>query len=264
MSRKLCLILICFFCWLLIANAQTIQSVTNLESSSITYHPENSQINYLDNVYFEQSLFWRKRYNKQSLEKDSYFFNSLYLKDSVLGVKYFGFDFNFMHEPFDNSRMNYFRKWNCIRLGFSLSAEHNPFEIFHPINEIYEYLNANIYLKYYHIPKSSRGDKTTKYKKWAWGFFIEAEYFGRIYADLHIKPFNYLWLHVRYRKELYDDKYAALIFEWELNPYGYENCKVESSKDIYHGITLFAGPEYNLYRKTYMLNFGISMKFRNH
>jgi hypothetical protein len=239
-------------------------STTYFETSTIGIDPTSKKLNYLDNINFDHSFFWRRRYNKEKFEKDSYFFHSLYLKDSVAGVKLIGFDFNFMHEPFEKNRMNVFRKWNIIRAGLSLSVERNPFNPYLPLERSYEYINASVYVKYYHIPKASRGDKTTKYRRWAWGFWLEAEYFGRFFGDLHIKTGNYLWVHARFRQELNKVQYAALIFEWELNKYAYEKCRVQSTKDTYNGVTFLAGLEYNMNIQTYMLNVGLNMRFRNH
>ncbi len=238
-----------------------IRSITNFESSTVTYNME--KYNYLDNINFEQSLFWRRRYNSDGQNHDSYFTNSIYFKDSVVGIKYFGFDMNFMHEKFDNLRMNEFRMWNCIRLGFALSTEINPFEEEVNPNQVYNYLNGNIYVKYYHIRKSARGDKTTKHRRGTWGFYLNYDYFGRIDADLHIKPFSYLWVHTRYRKDL-NNSYVGMIFGYELNPYGFENCLGESTRDTYNGVLVFAGPEYNLTTKSLSLNIGIKLDFRNH
>lgn len=243
--------------------AQTIRSVTDLETSAINFNPKTSQFNYLAPIRFEEKLFWRKRYNKENQEKDSYYYHSIYFKDSVIGLKYFGFEFNFLHEQFDKTWLNVFRKWNSIRMGFSLSVEYKPFKTLYPINQSYEYLNAELYLKYYHIPKSTRGDRTTKYTRGAWGFLVNLEYFGRIVIDFKAKPFSYVWLHARYKKD-FDEKYVSFLVEFEINSRGYDVRKVESTKDLYNGITLFLGPEYNLDNQNYALNLGLKMDFRNH
>ena len=120
-----------------LSQAQNVRSVTDAEAVSSI----DNFIN-IGSSNFEQSLFWRTRYNKEGKERDSYIFHSLYFRDSVVGLKYFGFEFNLMHEAFEKSvRLNKFRKWNIIRLGGALSAEHNFWREYYPIEDAFEYFN---------------------------------------------------------------------------------------------------------------------------
>lgn len=241
------------------AYSQTIRSVTSLESSTGI-----AQFIYLDNTYFEQSLLWRKRYNNDHREKDSYIFHSLYFRDSIMGVKYFGYEFNLLHEAFDDNRtLNLFRKWNIIRLGGALSIERNLWHSPVP-DEYFEYMNANFYIRYYHISKSSRGDRTTKHRRGDYGFFVEGDYKERIYADMHYKPFPYTIIHLRYKRNAHKEERAGIFFEFELNEHGYDKTQVESTKDLYNGITIILGTEHNLTQNYTTLNLGFNMDFRNH
>ncbi len=266
MFRK-SLFYILFFCFfnLQYAVSQKIKSSTNFESSTISYNTQKSSYHYFQNINFEQTLFYRKTYNKYNKETDSYYYNSLYFKDSIIGAKLTGYEFNLMHDRFEDSRfLNNFRRWNILRFGSFLGIEYNPFKGFLPLENSFEYINAGISIRYYHIRKSARGDKTTKYRKGEWGFLTEGEFNGRVYFDLYVKPFAYLWIHSRYRKELYKNtKYYALIFEFELNEHGYDKSQAQSNKDFYYGTTLFCGPEYNSYNYSWSFNIGIKMDYRN-
>ena len=246
------------------ALAQNVRSITQLENAFVSHYPDADEYLFFGDLNFEQSLMYRKRYNSSGKGTDSYYFNSLYFKDSIAGFKYLGYEFNLMHDPFEDSRiLNVFRKWNIIRLGGALSVEYNPHNAFP--DDYFDYLNANIYIRYFHIKKSARGDKTTKHTRGSWGFLANGEFKGRFSFDLQYKPFAYLWLHGRYKKDMVqnDQKYAFL-FEFELNKYGYKKNRTESSKDIYNGLTLYFGPEINITHNSYSINLGLKMDFRNH
>jgi len=237
--------------------AQNFRSVTNLETSTNV-----DRFIHLDNSNFDQSFFWRKRYNTSGQQKDSYYFNSLYLRDSVGGIRFLGYEFNLMHEPFeDNIRLNIFRKWNIIRIGGALSLEYSPY---YPIDDAFDYFNANLYIKYYHIKKASRGDKTTQYTQGSWGFLLEGEFKGRVLADFYFKTFPFTIIHLRYKKYLHNIRRYGIIFEFELNENGYKRTNTQSSRDIYNGITFLLGSEYNSTLEYFTLNFGFKMDFRNH
>ncbi|MBN2667950.1 MAG: hypothetical protein JXR60_01870 [Bacteroidales bacterium] len=241
--------------------AQTVRSKTYLDASTLAYRSD--KINYFQYLTFEETFLWRRRYNREGLEKDSYFFHSVYTQDSAVGAKLIGFEFNFLHERFDKNRWNHFRDWNKIRMGMALSFEYIPFEPLLPVEDIYQYVNANIYLKFLHICQSCRGDKTTKFRRMSWGFLINVEYFGRVHAELSIKPLKYVWITGRFRKTLHD-RYYGLFFELELNHHGYDVSRLESTKDIYNGVTVFAGVDYNETRSFFAFNLGLKMDFRNH
>jgi len=251
--------------------AQTIRSETYIEGSPVSYYsntdPENikpNKVSFLDELNFEEKLYWRKRYDKEGQEKDSYWFHSVYLKDSMLGAKLIGIDFNFLHEKFEKNSWNKFRQWNCMRAGAALSIEYNPYEDLYPINESFKYINANIYFKFMHISKSSRGDKHTKYRRGTWGLELYRDLRKRTTILLRIKPLNFVWVNLRYKRNIYNEDYYALLFEWELNANGYNNCKVANTKDLYKGLSVFAGPEYNTTIQSFLLNIGLHFSYRNH
>ena len=253
------LLLIFFLFSISFTHAQTVRSTTNLETSSDFYRPI-----YLANSQLEQTIFWRKRYNKQGQEKDSYFFHSIYFKDSLVGVKLLGFEFNLMHERFEKSRfLNKFRQWNIIRIGGAIGAEHIFWNDYHSEEDLFEYFNGNIYLSYYHIPKKTRGDRTTKNTRGSWGFLVDVEFNGRYFLDFYIKAFPYTKMHIRHKSDRIKRKYYALLFEFELNEHAYNINRVESTKDIYSGVSLLLGFEYNPIVKL-TLNLGIKMDYRNH
>jgi hypothetical protein len=241
------------------SNAQTVRSVTNAEGA-VSFDGFN-----LGSSVFEQSLFWRMRFNKSGKEKDSYFFHSIYFRDSVVGVKLIGFEFNLLHEAFESSRrLNKFRHWNIIRLGMSINAEHNFWHEYYAPEDAFEYFNANFYMKYYHIPKRTRGDRTTKYTIGAWGFIFDYDFHSRIYGDFFVKAFPLTKVHFRYKRHKDYAQLFGLLFEIELNMYGYDKHGVESTKDIYNGTSLILGLEYNDLLSSVFFNFGIKMDYRNH
>jgi len=262
---KVLYILIFSFIAIPYAGAQKIKSSTYFESSTVSYQPDLDAYRYFENINFEQSLFYRKTYNKYQKETDSYYYNSIYFKDSMVGAKFVGYEFNLMREPFEDSRfLNNFRRWNRLRFGAFFGAEYNPFKGFLPLEQSVEYINAGVSIFYYHVCKSARGDKTTKYRRGEWGFFAEGEFNGRSLFDIYVKPFPYVWLHGRYRKELYrNTKYYAFIIGVELNEHGYDKSQSQFNKDVYYGTVLFCGPEYNSYNGTWSLNIGLKLDYRN-
>ncbi len=251
--------------------AQTIRTETYIEGSPVSYGLKVGQENQikqdfsiLENLDFEQKVYWRKSYNNDGLEKDAYWFNSAYVKDKMVGIKLIGIDFNFLHEKFNKVSWNAFRNKNCIRAGGALSLEHNPNYDFYPINKSYKYINIDIYLKILHRSKLSRGDKHTRYRKGTWALQFYRDVRKRKSIIFKIKPLNFIWLSLRYKKSLYRQESYAFLIEFELNPDGYNNCKVESTKDVYKGLLIFAGPEYNSTLQLYSLKFGMFFSYRNH
>lgn len=244
--------------------SQNVRSITRFETAAVSYYQPQDQYLFLGDINFEQSLLYNRRYNSTDKEVESYFYQSIYFKDSVAGFKYLGFEFNLLREPFEDSPgLNYFRKWNRIRIGGALSVEYNPHKAFP--DDYFDYLNGDIFIKFFHIRKSARGDRTTKSTRGSWGFYADGEFLGRVYIDAYYKAFSYLWIHTRYKKEsITNDKKIAIILEFELNKYGYKKNKVEFTKDTYNGITLFVGPEYNANKLSYSINLGFKMDFRNH
>ena len=251
--------------------SQTIRSETYIEGAPVSYgthiDSENlseEKMSLLDDFDFEQKLYWRKRYNNEGQEKDSYWFHSAYVKNKMLGVKLIGLDFNFLHERFNNNSWNAFRDENCVRAGASLSLEYSPYYEPFPINEAYKYVNIDIYLNFLHIAKFSKGDKRTRYRKGTWGMQFYRDVRKRKYVVFKVKPLNYVWLNFRYKKNLYQQELYTFLIEWELNANGYNNCKVESTKNIYKGLVVFAGPEYNRTLKMFLLKIGMNFSYRNH
>lgn len=251
--------------------SQTIRLDTYLESSPVSLHNyENPQseiienLSYLEKVNFEQKLMWRKRYNAKGKEKDGYWFHSAYVVDSMVGVKFIGTDINMIHETFSSHRWNHFRQWNCLRLGAALSVEYNPFSLSAQTVEFHKYLNFNIYVDYLHNSKTSRGDTKTQYRKNSWGLKSYYDLKKRIFIDFKYKPSKILWVHLRYKRSIYDFEYYSFTLEWELNPNGYSNCKVENTRDIYKGLSIFSGIEYNKTNESYLFNVGLHFSYLNH
>ena len=253
------------------AFSQTVRFDTHLEGSPVSFNKQTDpeiieprNFSYLENLDFEQKIFWRKRYNNEGVEKDSYWFHSVYLTDSMVGIKLIGLDVNFMHEEFDTERWNYFRKWNCIRMGTAISIEMNPFEEHHAVEDYYKYINPSFYINYLHISKLTRGDMRTKYRRGAWGIKLYVDARKRAKMSLQIKPLDFVWVHFRFKHNIYDQKFYSVFVEWELNPNGYSNCKVENTRDLYKGLSVFTGLDYNYSNQSYMLNIGMHFSYRNH
>jgi len=250
-------------CFCLSANGQTIRSVSQLEVSPIGINPSLSTSSYLNYLYGEQTLMYRRRFNNDHIEKDSYWFNSIYYKDSLVGLKFLGFEFNFLHEKPESKWLSKFRYWNRLRIGFSLNTEYKLGQTWYTGEDILYYFNSSIYVDFLHICKSSRCDKTTRFRRGNWGFHAEMEYSLRWLGDLYIKPFSFAILHFRYRKA-FTGTYAGLLLEWQFNRNAYDNCAVEATKDQYNGFTLIAGLEYRHQPQLIMFTLGGKLDLRNH
>ena len=55
-------------------------------------------------------------------------------------------------------------------MGFALIVEADPYAQQYPLEEVYRYLNGEMYISYLHLPQSARGDHTIKYRKGSFMF----------------------------------------------------------------------------------------------
>jgi hypothetical protein len=268
--KKIVILFVMLVCALQ-SNAQTLlRSSTTLEGTSFSTTPDFTETSYLSRTNVDQTIYWRKRYNRDSQEKSVYNFHSIYKRDSILGIRLYGIDIDMMSEKFEKRKANTFRYWNKIRLGFSLMIEGNPKHEMYPIEEFYYYIDAEIYFSYLHLPKSARGDRETKARRGAYMLFIMANssqrmdsYYLKMDAYFKVKPFQNVWLNLYYHQE-YLVQRVSILAEVELNKRGYDKTKVESSKDLYRGITIFGGPEMNVDTKQISLRLGMKCDLRNH
>jgi len=223
----------------------------------------STKVEYSEQISFDQTIYWRKHFSKESMPKTVYNFHSIYKKDSLLGILLYGIDIDMMSDKFEKSKGNSFRYWNKIRMGFGLMLERNPYNPPFPIETAYNYINAEIYLSYLHLPRSSRGDRNTKSRRGSFALFLLATPSKRFEGYLKFKPFGRAWIKPYFKQE-YSIKHIGICTEIELNQRGYDKTKSESSKDIYKGFTIFCGPEYNLDSKNIYFYAGIKYDGRNH
>jgi hypothetical protein len=93
--------------------------------------------------------------------------------------------------------------------------------------------------------------------------FLSATPTRRILGYVKLKPFGNIWIGA-YFKQRYPVPKIGISTEIELNQRGFDKTKVESSKDLYRGFTIFCGPEYNLNSKSISFYLGIKYEGRNH
>jgi len=222
-----------------------------------------SKVEYSEQINFNQTIYWRKHFNKESGLKTIYNLNSIYKTDSLFGILVYGIDIDMMSDRFEKNKGNTFRYWNKIRMGFGLMFEKNPYNPPFPIETAYNYINAEIYLNYLHLPHSARGDRTTKSRRGSFMIFLLATPSKRFEGYLKIKPFGRVWIKPYFKQE-YSIKHISICTEIELNQIGYNKTKAESSKDLYRGFTISCGPEYNLNSKNIYFYLGIKYEGRNH
>ena len=217
----------------------------------------------LKQLSFNETIYWRKRFNSESQLKTVYNFCSIYKLDSIVGIKIYGMDVDLMSEKFDTRKSNSFRYWNKIRVGFVLIMERNIYFPPLPPEKIYGYLNGEAYFSYLHIPHQSRGDRATKSRRGSIALFLSATPTRKILAYAKFKPFGNVWIGASFKQRFPIPK-ICIFTEIELNQKGFDKTKVESSKDLYRGFTIFCGPEYNLTNKSYSFSLGIKYEGRNH
>lgn len=237
---------------------------TSFDFSAVIFNSDSRNLSYLEKINAEESVFYRKRFNKQSKEKTVYNIFSVYYKNTTIGFCPFGIDADLMSEHFNRNKANTFRYWNKIRMGLKFLFEKN---INDPNEMILNYIIPELYFSYLHVPHLARGDLTTKARKGSLFIFVMTTPTKR---SLTYFKFNVgsAWIMPYFKQEsiVYNnmENSAGLNIEFEINRNGYNHSKVESSKDIYRGITIKGGPEYNLSAGEIIFNLGISVTTENH
>ena len=246
------------------SNAQIlVRSSTLVEGSVVSMDQNFNNPSFLDQSTIDQTIYWRKCYDRTNLEKTVYNFHSLYKRNSMIGARIYGIDFDLMAAPFDKKAANTFRYWNKLRMGFALIVEADPYAQQYPLEEVYRYLNGEMYISYLHLPQSARGDHTIKYRKGSFMFFGLITPSWLIDTYFKVKPIGNTWLKYYYRQE-YHLQQAGICAEVEVNKHGYDHISVGSSKDFYHGFTFICGPEFNFETQKISLHLGIKLDLRNH
>lgn len=237
---------------------------TAAEISAISTGTDLKNKEFGERFNLEESLYYRSRYNGQSKEKSHYNIFSVYKRNSHFGICPYGIDVDIMSEKFEKNRANTFRQWNKIRMGFKLLLEND-------LNDSdqygWDYLDGEMFFSYLHLPRTARGDQTTKARKGSFMMYLQIcpSMRGTAYMKLNVGS---VWIKTYYRqeknylKEL--DNSVGLNIEIEINRNGYNRSIVESSRDVYRGVTLIIGPEYNLKFQRIFLNIGISLTTENH
>ena len=234
------------------------------EISGFSLGAENFDLGYVDRFSLEESFYYRKGYNKDCKEKTMYNIFSLYMRNQVFGLCPYGLDFDVLSERSEKSRGNTFRYWNKIRMGFKLLVEVNPkISALSPI----DFLDGEIYFSYLHLPHGARGDQTTKARKGSFHFFILATPSQRGLAYMKFNVGS-VWIKTYYRQGKFNfrefEYTTGLTTEIEINKNGYNRSLVSSSRDVYRGITLIFGTEYNIKWNRVFANFGIMITTENH
>lgn len=241
-----------------------LRTYTAGDISAISSGSDFKKVKYGEILNLEESLYYRNRYNGESKEKSLYNIFSLYKRNAFVGLCPYGMDIDMMKEYFEKSRGNNFRYWNKIRMGFKLLLEVNLID---SAESALDYLDGEIYFSYLHIPHGARGDQTTKARKGSFMMYILATPSLR---GLGYMKFNVgsVWIKLYYRQEKKRlrelEYYSGINAEVEVNRNGYNRSIVESSRDVYRGLTLFAGPEYNIKLNRIIMNIGISITTENH
>lgn len=253
------------------SSAQLLLRTTSAaDISAITLGSDFKDPSYGERMNLEESMFYRKRYNREDREKTVYNIFSVYKKNAVVGFCPYGVDIDMMSENFERSKPNTFRYWNKIRMGFKLLIETDPG---YPDLPLLYYLNAEFYGSYLHLPHSARGDQTTRARKGSFMMFMlitPGSFSDFFVTNASTKFLGYMKYNVgsawikAYVRQGGSITFTGLHAEWEMNPKGYSKNRVESSKDTYRGITLFGGPEYQLQTNRISINFGILLTTENH
>jgi hypothetical protein len=253
------------------------KSATELQGFAVSYYPEGKiaypnsteiypkgKMVYADNLKFDQTFHWKKRTNNFGEEKDAYLYHSIFYRDSIVGVRLVGFNFRLFHEKFDKGKLNFFRYWNRIKMGFSMILQKNYITPYYEQNDFTKYLNFDFFIMYRYISKDSRGDAKTLYRKWTWSILFYSDFDNRIYSTFTIKPFGFAWIRVQYERLYLKRQNIGFTVDVALNRNGYSRSLVTSTKDSYKGIRLFAGPFYDIDSKSWAFNVGIRYDYRNH
>ncbi|MBU0627446.1 hypothetical protein KKH82_08840, partial [Patescibacteria group bacterium] len=217
-------------------------------------------ISFGQSTNLEESFYYRQRYDKNGLEKSRYNIFSMYKRGEMLGFCPYGKEIDLMNENFEKSKGNTFRYWNKIRMGMKILVEESAYE--RATEELWYYLDGEVYLSYLHLPRTARGDQTTRVRKGSFMISVLATPSRRFLGYMKYNVGS-TWIKTYYRQENYIS-YVGIYIEIEINKKGYNRSLVASSRDIYRGITLFGGPEYNLTQSQISLNLGISITTENH
>ena len=247
------------------SNAQILlRTNTDLYLSAVSIDKDLKNFDYAEYSYFEETLNYRKRYNKYGGERSVYTIFSVYKKFNSYGVCPYGLNFDIMSERFNKNKANTFRYWNKIRMSLKLLIEKNvkdPTEL--PIN----YFIPEMNFSFLHIPHSARGDQRTKSRKGSFMFIFTVTPTKRILTCMKFNVGS-VWIVPYFKQEAVIvnnmKSFAGLDVAFEINKNGYDRNRVESSKDIYRGITLTCGPEYNLSVSRIIFNIGLSISTENH
>jgi len=260
----ICIVFLVVF-FFLNANSQTLLRTNSaFDFSAISVNSGFNNFNYADVINFEESIYYRRKYNKESKIKCSYFIFTLYKKNSSIGICPYGIDFDLMSEHFKKNKANTFRYWNKMRMGLKFVFDK---KINSPEIKLFDFIAPELYFSYLHLPHSSRGDLTTKARKGSFMFFLMVAPLKRslVYTKFNVGS---AWIKPYFKQEsirFYNmENSAGLNVEFEINKNGYNKSCVQSSRDIYRGITVFGGPEYNLSQSRIFMNIGVSITTENH
>ena len=243
-----------------------------ISSPLIAITPQTTYFN-KENLCVNESFFWRKKYNADAVEKDAYFFHSLYVRDMGVGLRIFGMDFNPFYNRYLSYKFNQILRKNKLRFRFSLMMEYyfdddyfvkgKNDRLFSKPETYYNMINTDVVIFYTHISKTSRGGSKTKERKGTWGIFFWTDIKKRMVIDLHIQTGAYVLIKFRYKK-YYSGKRIAFLTELQLSKNGFKKTTTESSKDMYKGFSMVFGPEYNMTYEQYMFTLGLKYSYRNH
>jgi len=259
--KKLVIVLVVLLCALQ-SNAQALRSSTLIETSPYAFSTGENEPGYLDRTSMDQTIYWRQKFNAESQAKTIYHLQSIFKRDSMIGVRLYGMDIDMMSDAFEKKGANRFRYWNKLRLGFTLILEKNRHRPDYPLEEFYNYLDGEFYIHYLHLSQSTRGDRTTRFRRGSFAIFLLATPSRRIDAYVKVNVGG-VWLKPYYFQE-YGIPRVGFCAEWETNPKGYSKTKCHSSKDLYRGVTLIGGTEMNLDTRQISLRLGVKLDMRNH
>ena len=237
-----------------------VRTVSQGETSILSMGLDQQDLNTFQNNKLKGEIYYRTRYDSDGIEKSRYSIFSIYQRDSILEFCPYGLDIDVLHEKFGNGKGNTFRYWNKIRMGFKILIEESIYE--RATEDFWYYLNGEVYVSYLHLPQSARGDHQNKSRKGSVMMFARATASKRYLCYIKYS-FGSTWIKGYYKKEQYTN-YVGTFIEIQLNKKGYTRSFVGSSKDIYHGITVFGGPEYDLTHSQITLNLGFKITTENH
>ncbi len=255
-----------FFAIFVLSSSSQILIRTNsyIDLSAISSGTDLKNVKYGERVNIEESIYYRNRYSKEGKERTVYTIFTIYKKNSYIGICPYGIDFDLMSEHFQKNKANTFRYWNKIRMGFKMLVEKN----LNDRNEkVYDYFIPEAYFSFLHLPHSARGDLTTKARKGSFMFYFMIAPTKR--ALFCIKQnIGSVWIKPYFKQESIFfnqmENSSGINMEFEISHNGYNHSIVQSSRDIYRGIMLFGGPEYNFSLNRIFLNIGFLITTENH